>query len=222
MSDIVDPDEETVVTSKNGDLTVTFPAGSMSEFFQARIDPESDDCGSQAPQGNEYLCLSVDLFDLEANALADETLDQDATMELSLDQSQANAVQTAIDANTFSLYKGDATANSWTEIPKCPDPVGTSECYQFETTTNGGTITVVNISGFSDFTTSIPTSSADDSEQTVTPQSTQTQNTRSSSSSGGGGSPSSIQSATIVERGRQLAIQGERDRPRRDIFRQGP
>ena len=189
MSGIVDPNEETVVTSKNGDLTVTFPAGSMSEFFQARIDPESDDCGSQAPQGNEYLCLSVDLFDLEATVLADESLDQDATMELSLDQTQANAVQTAIDADTFSLYKGDAASNSWTEIPKCPDPVGTSECYQFETTTNGGTIKVVNISGFSDFTTSIPTSGTDDVEQTVTPPQTQTVNTRGSST-GGGGSPS--------------------------------
>ena len=189
MSDIVDPNAETVVTSKDGDLNITFPAGSKSQYFQARLDPESDDCGSQAPQGNDYLCISVDLFDLSATSLSDESLDEDATMELSLDQTQTNAVQTAIDGDTFSLYKGDGTSNSWTEISKCPDPVGTSECYQFETTTNGGTIKVVNISGFSDFTTSIPTSD-DNNEGTVTPPQTQTTTTGSSSSGGGGGSPS--------------------------------
>ena len=154
-SGIVDPDEETSVTA--GSLTVIFPSGSRTEYFQARVDPESDDCGTEAPENNEYLCLSVDLFDLSAMAI-DEGLDQEGKMVLTLDQNQATAVETAITAETFSLYKGDGTANSWTEIMKCPDPVGTSECYTFETDGSGGTIEVVNIRGFSDFTTSIPAS----------------------------------------------------------------
>ena len=114
-----------------GSLTVIFPSGSRTEYFQARIDPESADCGTEAPENNEYLCLSVDLFDLAANGI-DENLNQDGKMVLTLDQTQATAVQTAITAETFSLYKGDGTANSWSEIMKCPDPVGTSECYTFE------------------------------------------------------------------------------------------
>ena len=66
-SGIVDPDEETSVTA--GSLTVRFPSGSRTEYFQARVDPESDDCGTEAPENNEYLCLSVDLFDLSAMAI---------------------------------------------------------------------------------------------------------------------------------------------------------
>ena len=161
MSGIVDPYAETSVTADS--LTVKFPANSMPKYYQARIDPESDDCSSEPPSGNEYLCLSVDLFDLAANPI-DEGLDQEGKMVLTLDQTQATAVQTGIDANTFNLYKGDGTANSWSEIMKCPDPVGTSECYSFETTGSGGAIEVINISGFSDFTTTIPTS---EDEQTI-------------------------------------------------------
>ena len=155
MSGIVDPNAKTEVESKDGSLTVTFPVGSMmSNYYQARIDPDSDDCGTEAPANNEYLCLSVDLFDLAATAI-DENLSQNGRMVLTLDQTQATAVQTAITGETFSLYRGDGTANSWTEIMECSDPVGTSECYTFTTTGSGGTIEVVNISGFSDFTTSI-------------------------------------------------------------------
>ena len=183
MSGIVDPNEETSVTADS--LTVIFPGGSRTEYFQARVDPESDDCSSEPPSGNEYLCLSVDLFDLSATAI-DEGLDQNGEMVLTLDSTQATAVQTAITAETFSLYKGDGTANSWSEIMKCPNPVGTSECYTFETTNSGGTIEVVNISGFSDFTTSIPTSETERTEPDKRPTSTPTP-TRS-----GGGSSSEV------------------------------
>ena len=107
-------------------------------------------------------------------------------MVLTLDQTQAIAVQTAIDADTFSLYKGDGTANSWSEIMKCPDQVGTSECYTFETTGSGGTIEVVNISGFSDFITSIPTSEP----ETIEPETPRTPTKTTTSGSGGGGSSS--------------------------------
>ena len=51
-------------------------------------------------------------------------------MVLTLDPTQATAI-TAIE--TFSLYKGDGTPGAWSQIPKCLDQVGTSECYTFET-----------------------------------------------------------------------------------------
>ena len=187
MSGIVDPNVETSVTA--GSLTVIFPSGSMTnKYYQARIDPESDDCGDQAPSGNEYLCLSVDLFDLAAQSIS-ETLDEEAKMVLTLDQTQTTAVQTAIDDDTFSLYKGDGTANSWSEITPCPDPVGTSECYTFTTTSSGSKIEVINISGFSDFTATIP---APEPPQPST--STPTPTTRNSGSSGGGGGGSPAKS----------------------------
>ena len=181
-SGIVDPNEETSVIA--GSLTVIFHSGSMTnKYYQARIDPESDDCGDEAPSGNEYLCLSVDLFDLAAQPIS-ETLDEDAKMVLTLDQTQTNAVQTAINDNTFSLYKGDGTANSWSEITACPDPVGTSECYTFTTTSSGSKIEFINISGFSDFTATIPAP-----EPPIPQTPTTTPTTRSSGSSSGGGSP---------------------------------
>ena len=87
MSGIVDPYKETPVESKDGSLTVTFPVGSMSEYYQARIDPDSDECGSEPPSGNEYLCLSVDLFDLAANAIHDPLIKK-AKMVLTLNPAQ--------------------------------------------------------------------------------------------------------------------------------------
>ena len=158
MSGIVDPYEETSVESKDGSLTVTFPAGSMSNYYQARIDPESNVCGTQGPEDNLYLCFSVDLFDLAADPI-DGDLAKDATMVLTLDQTQATAVKNAIDDETltFSLSRWDRTPpGSWTPIPNCPGPVETSECYTFTPDSTSGTIEVINISGFSDFRASIP------------------------------------------------------------------
>ena len=179
MSGIVDPYEETSVTA--GSLTVIFPIGSMNKYYQARIDPESVDCGTEAPQNSDYLCLSVDLFDLAATPIDNGALDENAKMVLTLDQAQAAAVQTAYDGGTFYLYRGDGTPESWTAILKCPDPVGPSECYTFTHDSNGGTIEVVNLSAFSEFTTSIPTTEPDIIEPEKRPASTPTR-------SGGGSS----------------------------------
>ena len=179
MSGIVDSSAVTPVTAYS--LTVTFPADSMSnyDYYQARIDPESNACGTDASEDNEYLCLSVDLFDLAADPI-DANLSQNARMVLTLDQTQATAVKNAIDDETltFSLSRWDRTPpGSWTDIPNCPGPVETSECYTFATDGNSGTIEVINISGFSDFRASIPTP-----EPPKRPASTSTR------SGGGGGS----------------------------------
>ena len=64
-------------------------------------------------------------------------LAKDATMVLTLDQTQATAVKNAIDDETltFSLSRWDRTPpGSWTPIPNCPGPVETSECYTFTLT----------------------------------------------------------------------------------------
>ena len=189
MSGIVDSKAETSVTADR--LTVTFPAGSMmSKYFQARIDPESVDCGTEAPQNNDYLCLSVDLFNLAADPI-DENLSQNAKMVLTLDQAQAAAVQNAIEGSTFFLYKGDGTANSWSKILKCADVQAGDECYTF-TLGSGGTIEVVNISGFSDFTTSIPTSEP----ETIEPETPKTPTKTTTSGSGGGGGSGSVRPKT--------------------------
>ena len=195
MSGIVDPYEETSVESKDGSLTVTFPADSMSNYYQARIDPESNACGTQGPEDNLYLCLSVDLFNLAADPIGGD-LAKDATMVLTLDPTQATAVKDAIDDEdeTFSLSRWDRTPpGSWTPIPNCPGPVETSECYTFTPDSTSGTIEVINISGFSDFRASIPAPEPDitEPENRLTPTPVPTRSGGSSSS--GGVSPRSNQ-----------------------------
>ena len=95
------------------------------DYYQARIDPESNDCGTEAPEDNEYLCLSVDLFDLAADPI-DEGLAENAKMVLTLDQTQATAVKNAIDDETltFSLSRWDRNAanGSWTRHTELPGP----------------------------------------------------------------------------------------------------
>ena len=46
---IIDPEVETTLTSSDGSLSVTFPAGAKGQFFQTAIDALSNDCGSPVP-----------------------------------------------------------------------------------------------------------------------------------------------------------------------------
>ena len=52
------------------------------------------------------------------------------------------------------MWKGHGPTDvSWDQIQQCPDPRGTAECYSLtaDPNGNGGTITVFNIAGFSEF-----------------------------------------------------------------------
>ena len=150
---IVDPDAETTLVSKNGVLSVLFQAGARDQFFQVAIDAQSNNCGVEAPIGHQQVCVLVDLFDLGAESI-DENLSLPSTLHVTLDQSQFSAVQTAISNGQFQMWKGHGPTDvSWDQIQPCPDPVGTDECYELtaDENGNGGTITVYNIAGFSEF-----------------------------------------------------------------------
>ncbi len=182
-SGIVSPDEESVVTSAgDGDLKVTFPSGTMTSYYQARLDPESDDCGTEAPQGSVYLCLSVDLFDLAANSITG-TLSANAKMALELDATQYSSVSTELTNSNFNLYKG--TTGDWDEIMECTSSSDTSLCFDLVSVGSAGRIEVKNISSFSDFTSSIPVPE-EEPETVVQPPPTQTPSTRGNSGGGGG------------------------------------
>ncbi len=182
-SGIVAPDEDSEVVSKDGNLTVTFPSGTMSTYYQARVDPESDDCGTEAPQNSEYLCLSVDLFDLAGNSVSG-SLNAEAEMVLELDSTQYSTVNTELTNNNFNLYKGQT--GDWDEIMECSGPTDTSLCFDLVPDGSAGRIEVRNISSFSDFTSSIL------APETVVDQPiSQTPTTRNRGSGGGSTSPSS-------------------------------
>ena len=148
---IVDPEVETTLTSSDGSLSVAFPTGAKDQFFQAAIDALSNDCGGQSPIGERHLCVLVDLFDLGAESI-EESLDSDATLSVTLDQRQYDAVQAGLDSDSFTMWKGHGPSDSsWDQTPQCAEPRGSSECYSLTQTSNGGKITVFNITAFSRF-----------------------------------------------------------------------
>ena len=148
---IVDPDVDTTLTSGDGRMSVTFAAGAKHQFFQAAIDPLSNDCGGQSPVDERRLCVLVDLFDLAAESM-EESLDVVATLSLLLGQQQYNTVQADLDNGDFTMWKGHGPSDtSWSEIPQCAQPRENAECFSLVQSSSGGKVTVFNITSFSQF-----------------------------------------------------------------------
>ena len=155
---IVDPAVETTLTSTTSatttsSLSVIFQAGARDQFFQAAIDAQSNNCGVEAPVGHQHVCVLVDLFDLGAESI-EESLNLPSTLHVDLDQALYNSVAADVASGEFQMWKGHGPTDvSWDQISQCPDPRGTDECYSLtaDPNGNGGTITVFNIAGFSEF-----------------------------------------------------------------------
>ena len=148
---IIDPEVETTLTSSDGRLSVTFPAGAKDQFYQVAIDALSNECGGQSPIGERRMCVLVDLFDLGAESI-EEDLDVAATLTVALTQQQYDTVQTDLDNGNFTMWKGHGPSDvSWDEIPQCENPRGSSECFSLAQASSGGKITVFNITAFSQF-----------------------------------------------------------------------
>ena len=203
---IVDPEVETTLTSSDGSLSVTFPAGAKDQFFQVAIDALSNDCGGQSPVGERRLCILVDLFDLGADSI-EESLDSAATLSVSLTQSQYDAVQADLTSDSFTMWKGHGpTDTSWDQIPQCAEPRGSSECYGLTQTSSGGKITVFNIRAFSRFDAGlILPDPASQPPQKPSPPATPT---ASSGGSGSGGASRSDDSHSTYSSGPTLRILG--------------
>ena len=183
---IVDPAIETTLVSKNEALSVLFQAGSRDQFFQVAIDAQSNNCGVEAPIGHQHVCVLVDLFDLGAQSI-EESLNQNSTLHVTLSQALFDAIEADVASGDFQMWKGHGPTDvSWDEIDECPDPRGTGECYELTADPNGGgTITVHNIAGFSEF-------AAGSDQPTVPPTTTPPPTTGGGGSGGGsGGSGSS-------------------------------
>ncbi|MCE2458069.1 MAG: cadherin domain-containing protein [Dehalococcoidia bacterium] len=150
---IVDPDVETTLVSEDEVLSVLFQEGARDQFFQVAVDAQSNNCGIEAPIDHQHVCVLVDLFDLGAESI-EESLNQNSTLDVTLDQMQYAAVAADVASGDFQMWKGHGPTDvSWDEMPQCPNPVGTDECYELtaDQNGNGGMITVYNIAGFSEF-----------------------------------------------------------------------
>ena len=201
---IVDPEVETTLTSSDGSLSVTFPAGAKVQFFQVAIDALSNDCDGQSPVGERRLCILVDLFDLGAESI-EESLDSAATLSVSLTQQQYDAVHADLASDSFTMWKGHGpTDTSWDQIPQCAEPRGSSECYGLTRTSSGGKITVFNIRAFSRFDAGlILPDPAPQPPQKPSPPTTPT-----ASSGGSGGASRSDDSHSTYSSGPTLRILG--------------
>ena len=190
---IVDPAVETTLTSTTtatSSMAVTFPAGSRDQFFQAAIDAQSNNCGVEAPIGERRLCVLVDLFDLGAQSI-EESLNVAATLDVALDQQQYDAIESDIANDNFTMWKGHGPTDvSWDQVPQCPNPRGTAECYSLiaDENGNGGKITVFNIMGFSEFAAGLDQPAPPPTEP---PTTTPPPSTGGGGGSSGGGSGSS-------------------------------
>lgn len=155
---IIDPAVATTLVStttatSTHSLTVLFQSGARDQFFQVAIDAESNNCGIEAPIGNQRVCVLVDLFDLGAQSI-EESLDEPSTLHVNLNQALYDAVEADIASGDFTMWKGHGPTDvSWDQIPQCPSPRGTDECYELTANQsgNGGKLTVHNIAGFSEF-----------------------------------------------------------------------
>ena len=80
---LVEPTEETVITSPEGEVALTFPANARDATFQVRMDTTLESCTvDEPPDGDVQLCVRVDLFDASGNREEDTILNEAATLEI--------------------------------------------------------------------------------------------------------------------------------------------
>ena len=89
---LVDPEEETEVTTVGADGTVTFPEDTRTGPFFVRIDTNPDNCDwdslDDPPAEELQACIKVEVFDTEGNPITgDNILDPAITIAVDLDQS---------------------------------------------------------------------------------------------------------------------------------------
>ena len=120
---LVEPTEETVITSPEGDVVLTFPANARDDTFQVRTDTTLEHCtADEPPEGDVQLCVRVELFDASGNREDNAVLKEAATLVLEL---SAGAVaelggQAALtqlnDEGRVQLLTRDASGDPWTEV----------------------------------------------------------------------------------------------------------
>ena len=107
--------------------------------FLAKVDFDNSTCGSGPSGRNLVDCVEVTLFDLEGTATSTASF-------------PAAAIEFRVSGGTnVRVDKREGPGAPWTSLPRCSD-APTSECF----TVSGNTVTVRNITSFSQFAVTIP------------------------------------------------------------------
>ena len=109
---LVDPDDETEVSTPGGDATVTFPEDTRPGPFFVLIDTSEDNCdwdSLNAPPADELqACVSVEVYDTQGNPITgDDIFDPAITIGVVLDPD---------DIGTDTIHAFVSSGNGWTSV----------------------------------------------------------------------------------------------------------
>lgn len=116
----------TTVTTPDDVASVTFPSGSRSSSYFARVDSDSSNCSADdndetADPGDDnlHICLTVEIFDTWGTQESDVSLDQVASITMVLnadDLGGANIVEQAYAEDGFAIYTRGSTDDDWSSV----------------------------------------------------------------------------------------------------------
>ena len=109
---LVDPDDETEVSTPGGDATVTFPEDTRPGPFFVLIDTSEDNCDwdslDDPPADQLQACVTVEVYDTQGNPITgDDIFDPAITIEVVLDPD---------DIGTDTIHSFVESGNGWTSV----------------------------------------------------------------------------------------------------------
>ena len=88
---LIDPDDETDVSTPDGEVTVTFPEDTGTDPYFVKIDSSPDNCDwdslDDPPADELQACVTIEVFDTQGNPIeGDDILDPSITVEVVVDK----------------------------------------------------------------------------------------------------------------------------------------
>ena len=119
MIGVVDSEQDTIVSTLDGSVAVTFPSGSRSGDYQARLDYGLNNCNPDFSSEELWFCLTVDIFDNEGNLEQGVVLSRPATIKIRRNGDERGGVDAVLGLHAqggVSVYTRGQTGGEWTEL----------------------------------------------------------------------------------------------------------
>ena len=119
MIGVVDSEQDTIVSTLDGSVAVTFPSGSRSGDYQARLDYGLNNCNPDFSSEELWFCLTVDIFNNEGNLEQGVVLSRPATIKIRRNGDERGGVDAVLGLHAqggVSVYTRGQTGGEWTEL----------------------------------------------------------------------------------------------------------